>query len=193
LEDEGGGYLVDEGLVFLAGFSGCVEDFMGSPGGQALVPEMDGEVRHCGQLLDEGFVLGGLSAGLAGHVERVAGDDGYDVEFAAEAGEGAEVVFGIALAGERQDGLGGQAEFVGDGYADALGAYVEAEVARDGIGFDGIPRMQTLDYGLGDAGNSRFPGGMTTRKARATTNTDRAGKKEIQDGPADRILRREST
>ena len=46
--------------------------------------------------------------------------------------QGAQVVAGIALAFEGEDGLGGEAQFVGDGYADALRAEVEGEIARLG-------------------------------------------------------------
>jgi hypothetical protein len=68
-------------------------------------------------------------------MERIADDDAHASETAAKAGERAEVVARIALAGEGEDRLGGEAELVRDGDADALRADVEAEVARDGGGF----------------------------------------------------------
>jgi hypothetical protein len=129
LEDEGGGDLVDEGLVVLAGFAGGVEDFVGFAGGEALIPEFDGELGEVGEFLGKGLDFGGLGAEVAGEVERVADDDADAVETAAETGEGAEIVFRVALAGEGEDGLGGEAELVRDGDADAFGADVEGEVA----------------------------------------------------------------
>jgi hypothetical protein len=107
LQDQDGCYLVDQGLVFLAGFAGCVEDGVGFAGGEALVPEMEREVGEGGELFGENAGFFGLRAGLAGEVERVAGDDCGALVLAAEAGEGAQVVFGVALAGEGEDRLGG--------------------------------------------------------------------------------------
>lgn len=71
-------------------------------------------------------------------MQGVADDDGDDGEAAGEASEGAEVVaggaFAAAFAFERKDGLGGEAEFVGDGDADAGVADIEGEIAGDGGG-----------------------------------------------------------
>jgi hypothetical protein len=43
LEDQGGGYLIDDAAVLLAGVAGFIEDLVGFAGGEALVPEVDGE------------------------------------------------------------------------------------------------------------------------------------------------------
>ena len=66
LQDEDGCYLIDQWLVFLAGFAGSVEDGVGFAGGEALVPEMEREVGEGGELLGEGAGFFGLRAGFAG-------------------------------------------------------------------------------------------------------------------------------
>jgi len=113
LEDEGGGDLVDDLAVGLAGVAGLVEDLVGFAGGEALVPEVDGEAGEGGELGGEGLGFGGLGAGVAGEVGGVADDDGDDVVAARQAGDGAEVFAGDAGGGaapfESQHRLGGQA------------------------------------------------------------------------------------
>jgi len=105
---------------------------VGFGGGEALVPEVDGEVQLGAEGFGEGLGASGLGALVAGHVEGVA-DDGFGDGgvFAQDARDGFEVVaeFG-AVQGE--EGLGGVAELVGEGEADAAIAYVEAEDAGFG-------------------------------------------------------------
>lgn len=62
LEDEGGGDLVDDAAVILAAVAGFIEDLVGLLGGEALVPEVDGETGEVGQLLGEGLGADGLGA-----------------------------------------------------------------------------------------------------------------------------------
>ena len=137
LEDEHGGDLVDD--VFAAdsfgvggaGVAKCVEMAVGLGGGEALVPEVDGEAEFGAEGFGEVLGAGGLGALVAGHVEGVAddgfGDGGVPAE---DAGDGFEVV-PEAGAVEGEEGLGGVAEFVGEGEADAPVAYVEAENSLD--------------------------------------------------------------
>jgi hypothetical protein len=134
LEDQGGSDLVDYFFVLLAGAVGLVEDFVGFAGGEALVPEVNGEARELGQIGGPFFGLAGAGAFFAGEMDGVADDDGGDGVAAGEAGDGAEVVAAVAMGFEGEDGLGGDAEFVGDGYSDAPGANVEGEVAGWGTG-----------------------------------------------------------
>lgn len=50
LENEGGGYLIDEAAVLLAGMAGFIEDLMGFSGGEALIPEVDGKAGEFAKL-----------------------------------------------------------------------------------------------------------------------------------------------
>jgi len=113
-----------------------VEMAVGFGGGEALVPKVDGEVEFGAEGVGEGLGAGGLGALVAGHVEGVA-DDGFGDGgvLAKDARDGFEVVaeFG-AVQGE--EGLGGVAELVGEGEADAAIAYVEAENAGFGHGVE---------------------------------------------------------
>jgi hypothetical protein len=138
-EEEGGGYLVDEVLagdaVLLAGAS--AEEGVGFVGGEALIEEVEREGGVGGaDEFDEGVGEGegfeGLGAGGAVGVEGVADEEGVDVMLADEAGDGFEVGAEVGLGGgavEGEEGLGGEAEGVGDGQADALVADVEREDA----------------------------------------------------------------
>jgi len=69
-----------------------------------------------------------LRAYVAGHIEGIAEDDGGAAEFAEEAAEGFQVQLRV-FADQREDGLGGEAELIGDSDADAAGAEIEAQEA----------------------------------------------------------------
>ncbi len=131
LEDEDGGDLVDDVLAADGGVAGVVEVAVGLGGGEALVPEVDGEGELGAEVFGECLGLGGLGALVAGHVEGVADDGLGDVVLAEEAGDGLEVG-ASAGAVEGEDGLGGEAEGVGEGDADAAVADVEGGDAGGG-------------------------------------------------------------
>jgi hypothetical protein len=129
LENEHGGHLVDDVFVVLAGAAGFIEELMGFAGGEALVPGVDRQASERAEFGGELLHFLGARAGFAGEMEGVADDNGGDREAAGEAGYRAEIVASVAVDFEGEDGLGGEAEFVGDGHANALGADVETEVA----------------------------------------------------------------
>ncbi len=79
-------------------------------------------------MLGEVLDLGGPGGEIAGEVEGGADDDLGNFVLAGEAGEVAEV-FATGFAVEGKEGLGGVAERVGEGYADADFADVEGEGA----------------------------------------------------------------
>jgi hypothetical protein len=132
LEDQRGGDLVDEGFVLFAGVAGLVEDPVRLAGREALVPEMDGKAGESAEFSGQGLGFGGARAFGAGEVQRVADDDAGDGEAAGEASDGTQVFARIAAGFERQDGLSGQTEFIGDSDTDAFCAEVEGEIARRG-------------------------------------------------------------
>ena len=140
LEDKDGGDLIDD--VFAAdalavggaAMAEGVEVAVGFGGGKALIPEMDGEAELFAERGGKGLSAGGLRALVAGHVEWVA-DDGFGDRrvLAQDAGDGFQVVL-QAPAVQREERLGGVAERVGQGQADAALANIKAENARDGVG-----------------------------------------------------------
>jgi hypothetical protein len=65
-------------------------------------------------------------------MEGIADHDCGHGEAAAETGDGAKVFARVAAALQREDGLGGEAEFVADGNTDAFAADIEAEIAGMG-------------------------------------------------------------
>jgi hypothetical protein len=101
---------------------------VGVVGGEALVEEMVSEVGvGVAESLGEGLGFGGLRAGGAVCVEGMADEDNFDVVLADEAGDGFEVGAEVGFGGgavEGEERLGGEAEGVGDGEADALVADV---------------------------------------------------------------------
>ncbi len=151
LEQEDGGDLVDDGGAGLAvefalpagevaAPAVVVEESVGLGGGEALVEEVKAEV---GVLLTEmggeGLGLGGLRAGITGEMERKADDDVGDEVFADDASDRLQVeVQGFAMEGKER--LGGDAEGVGEGEADAAVADVEGEDALI-WGSGGVHRM----------------------------------------------------
>lgn len=112
-----------------AGAAGGVEVAVGLGGGKSLIPKMNGEGKGIAEGGGELLGAAGLGAEVAGEVEGIAEDDGGAVEFAEEAAEGFEILAGI-FADEGEHGLGGKAELIRDGDADAASAEIEAEEAR---------------------------------------------------------------
>jgi hypothetical protein len=135
LQNQHGSDLVDDLTVARKGASGGVQVAVGFGRGEALVPEVNGERKGLAERFGEGVGSGGLGADVAGHIEGIAEDDGRTAEFAKEAAEGFEVLVRI-FADQGEDGLGGEAELVGDGDADTPAAEIEAQKAgfhsRDG-------------------------------------------------------------
>lgn len=97
-------------------------------GGKAFVPEVDGKGEGGAQGVGEEAGFGGLRAEVAGKVERIAEDDGRAGVFAQQAAEGPEVLFRV-FANQSEYGLRSEAEFIGDGDADAAEAEIEAQEA----------------------------------------------------------------
>ncbi len=77
LQDEDGGDLIDDSLARAAvgGVAGVVKLAMGLGGGEALIPEMDGDAGFSGEGGGKLLRLGGLGALIARHVERIAHND----------------------------------------------------------------------------------------------------------------------
>lgn len=107
---------------------------MGFTGGKALVEQV---VREGGvpgkEFGGEGFSFRCLRTWGAVGVQGKAHDEGVHLMFSNEAADGFEV--GVeAGAMEGEEGLGGEAETVGDGKTDATVSHVKSHDAADGHG-----------------------------------------------------------
>ena len=153
--------LVDDLAMPGEGAAGGVQMAVRFGGGEALVPEVNGECKLGAEGAGEGLGLGGLGAEIAGHVKGIAEDDGGAAEFAEKAAQGLQVLLRIP-ADERQQGLGGEAEFVRDGDADAAIAEIEAEKA-------GFHKSRIADRG------ERVAGGAWSGGAESASELDDSG------------------
>mgnify|MGYP001551720941 CR=1 FL=1 len=125
LQYQYGSHLIDDLAVSGKGAASGVEVAMGFGGGQPLVPEVHGQGESSAQSVREDLSLRRLGADVAGHVERMAEDDGGAVVSAKQAAEGFQVGFRI-FPHQGQDRLRGQAELIGDGNTDAAISEIES-------------------------------------------------------------------
>ena len=133
LQDQRSGDLVHNFFVLLASAAGFIEDLLRLVGRQALVPKMDGQAGQLAQLGGELLNLYSARADFSGEMNRVTHDDAGDDEAAGQSCDGTQVLAAVAPDLERHHRLCGEAQFVGDGNADALCADIEGEIARRGI------------------------------------------------------------
>ena len=110
--------------------AGLVEHLMGLAGGQALVPQVNGQAGQRAQFGGEGPRLHGLRAYFAGEMQRIPDNNAGHTKPPGEPRNRAEIVALIAPPLESQHRLRRQAQFVGHGDADAPVAEVESEIAR---------------------------------------------------------------
>ena len=120
MQDQDRGHLIDDFLVFLAGVARFVEELMGFARGEALVPEVDAKTSELAQFGGELLRFDGARARFARKLERVAYHDAGNGVAAGKPGDGTQVVAAVAMNFEGENGLGGEAELVGNGNADAL-------------------------------------------------------------------------
>jgi hypothetical protein len=134
LENECGGHLVHDFAVLLTGVTGLVEDLVSLPGGEALVPHMDGQTGEGAEFGGKGLGFERAGTEVAGEMEGIADHDSHHAEAACEAGQGAEVLAGVVAPLQGENGLRGEPELVRDGHADAFGPNVETKIAGVGGG-----------------------------------------------------------
>lgn len=119
--------------MFLPGVTRLVEQGVSLVGSKPFVPQVDGQAGGGAQLGRKGLDLLRSWADIPGEMQRKADDDAGDAVAAAEASNGAKGFSGAgpgaAVQVEGQDGLGGKAQLVGDGDADAPCADVEGQEA----------------------------------------------------------------
>jgi hypothetical protein len=128
LQNQYGSHLVDDLAMPGERAAGGVQVAVGFSRGEAFVPEVNGQGKGRAQGVGEGVGSFSLRADIAGHVERIAEDDGGAGELAKETPERLQILLCVP-ADEGQDRLGGEAKLVGDGHADAAATEVESEEA----------------------------------------------------------------
>jgi len=133
LEDELGGDLVDDFAAVLYVAAGFVEGALGGDGGEAFVPELDGQMGAFFQRLGELADPTRLPALGAAHVDGVAEEDEADFAFADEL---LQEIQDRAYAGadEVWKALRCDAEGIADGQPDAALAQIEGEDTVKGNG-----------------------------------------------------------
>jgi hypothetical protein len=133
LEYQGGCHLVDHAAVLLSGMAGFIQNLVGFARGQTLIPKVNWQTCHFAKLCGKCLRSSGLRAHFTGNVQGVADYDSGHAEPSRQSRERAEVVprntAATALSLECQHRLRRQAEFVGNGHADAASAHVETHKA----------------------------------------------------------------
>lgn len=118
--------MIDDLAAALDGHFGLAEEAVGLGGAEAFVPEMDWQLKTLTQFFGEAPHLFGLDTFGSAHAQRVADDHLDDLvlaDYIFQLGE----IQALVLAMQGFDSLGGDAEQIGDGQANPLGAYIEAE------------------------------------------------------------------
>jgi hypothetical protein len=128
LQNQHGSHLIDDLAMAGGGSAGGKEVAMSFGRGKALVPQMNGEGKGGVEGLGEGVGFRGLGADVAGHVERIAKDNGGAAEFPEQAAEGFEVLLCV-FTNQGEDGLSGETEFVRNRDPNAAVSEVEAQQA----------------------------------------------------------------
>jgi hypothetical protein len=76
LENEGGGYLIDDTAVLLTIVTGLIKDLVSLMACKTFVIHMNGEASKLTQFSCKGPGLGGLRTLFTGEAQRIAYDDG---------------------------------------------------------------------------------------------------------------------
>lgn len=154
LEDESGGYLIDDGTMLPAGVAGFVENLVRFAGREALVPQVDGQAGQFGEAGGKRLGLGRLKTGVTCQMKRIADHNCGDIEATGKPGQRAQILARIAAPLQGEHGLGGEPQFVGDGDADAAVADIETEKTGLGGGFQGFtPISAYIPWGTACASN----------------------------------------
>ena len=128
MQDKDGGHAVYTGGALFDAQVGFAHEAIGLDGGEALIPHVDGELEPGAEFFGEGRNFLGLSGVGAGEAEGESDDDFEDV-VAADYFRQLLEVGALVAALECVDALGGDAERVGDGHANAAIADIESEEA----------------------------------------------------------------
>jgi len=112
LQNERGGHLVYHLPMLLARMAGFIQNLVGIPRGQALVPQVDGQPAQFAQLRGKCLRLGGLCAGLAGEMHRIADDDPRNAESPRQPRQAAQIVSAVAIPLQSHHRLSRYSQFV---------------------------------------------------------------------------------
>jgi hypothetical protein len=127
LKDQRGRYLIYDRSMLLALVASLVQKAVRLAAGEPFVPEMNRQGRQFSKFVGKSLGSLCLRTLLSGKMQRVSNHDGGYAEAPRQAGQRTQVFARIAPPLQGENRLRGQAEFVGDGYADTLRADVEAE------------------------------------------------------------------
>jgi hypothetical protein len=124
LQNEHGGYLIDDGTPIGRHAAGGIQVTMGFGGGEPFVPQRHlhtcVEVERVGEILR----LERLRTDVAGHVERIAHHHPVTSILAYQPGQRAEILAPV-LTHQGKDGLGGEPQLVGNGDPDPAITHVK--------------------------------------------------------------------
>ncbi len=132
MQDEDGGDLVDDIFSVARAAADGVEMAVGLGGTEALIPQVNGQLKFGAQAVGEFFRREGARASVAGEMNRPSNDNRRAGVASQQAAQRAQIVARIGV-DDGEQRLCGQAELIGDGNADAARAVIEAENARDGL------------------------------------------------------------
>lgn len=130
LQDEDGGDLVDDIFSVARTAADGVEMAVGLGGTEALIPQMDGELKFGAEIVGEFFRREGARATVAGEMNGPSNDNRRAGVAPQQAAQRAQIVARIGM-DDGEQRLRGQAELIGDGNTNAARAVIEAENARD--------------------------------------------------------------
>jgi hypothetical protein len=128
VEDQHGGHLVHDGGAAADTHVGFAQEAVSLRRGEALVPEVNGELEVAMEFLGKNGGLFGLNALGAAHAKRKSDNKLGNfilINDALESGQVGALIFSA----NGSETLGGDAERIGDGESDGLGTDVEAEKA----------------------------------------------------------------
>lgn len=132
LQDEDGGDLVDDILSVARGPADGIEMAVGLGGAEALIPQVNGQIEFGAEGVGKFFRGKGARAAVAGEMNRPSHDNFRAGIASQQTPQRAEIVARIGM-DEGEQGLGGEAELVGQGDADAPRTVIEAENAWNGL------------------------------------------------------------
>lgn len=132
LQDEYGGDLVNDFFPVAGATADGIEMAVGLGGTQPFIPEVHRQVKFSAKAVGKFLRREGARAAIAGEMDRPSNDNLRAGIATQQATERTQIAPRIGMNKGKQ-GLGGQAELVGDGDADALRTMVETENPWHGL------------------------------------------------------------
>jgi hypothetical protein len=128
LQDEDSRHAINRLPAFFNGKVRLPQEAVGFGGGEAFIPKVDREFEMLAKIFSESLDFFGLGAFGAGHAEREADNDFFDLILADDAVEDCQVVL-LVLAVKSLQPLRRNPKGIGNGNAHSACAHIEAENA----------------------------------------------------------------